>query len=124
MTITFQTLPVSTNNMYAHVGRRRFLTPKARANKEAIAWEARSQYRDKPLEGPLAVSVRFYWPTRRNHDIENAKGLFDALTGILWLDDGQIQELHSFKYYDKERPRVELTIDAAASRQQRRSLGS
>jgi Holliday junction resolvase RusA-like endonuclease len=34
----------------------------------------------------------------------------DALTGIVWLDDSQIQTAHVSKYYDKDNPRIELTI--------------
>ncbi len=98
---------------YARIARRsraHFLDPRARRCKEAIGWEARSQYRGKPLTGPLAVSVALYWPDRRKHDIDNIKVLLDALTGIVWEDDGQIVELHTTKVFDKEKPRVEVTI--------------
>lgn len=110
MTLTFETLPLGTNNLYAHVGRQRFLTPKARANKEALAWEARSQFRGKPLSGPLAVEVQLFWPDRRKHDIDNIKVLLDSLTGIVWEDDGQIVDAHLIKEFDRERPRVELRV--------------
>jgi Holliday junction resolvase RusA-like endonuclease len=112
MTLRFTTLPPSTNNLYVNSGKRRFLNPKARAAKEAIGWEARAQYRGEPLEGPLAVKVALWWPDKRNHDIDNIKALLDALTGILWLDDGQINDLHITKGYDKAQPRVEMTIVA------------
>ncbi len=54
--------------------------------------------------------MALYWPDRRKHDIDNIKVLLDALTGIVWEDDGQIVELHTTKVFDKEKPRVEVTI--------------
>lgn len=110
MTLKLSTLPLSTNNLYANGARGRFLTPKGRANKEAMGWEARSQYQGEPLTGPLKVSVALYWPTKRNHDIDNIKGLLDALTDVVWEDDGQIGDLHIRKFYDKANPRVEMEV--------------
>jgi crossover junction endodeoxyribonuclease RusA len=108
--VTLKTLPLSTNHLYAQRGAQRFLTSKARTNKEAMGWEARAQLKGKPLEGPLALDVCLYWPDRRKHDVDNIKSLLDALTGILWLDDGQIEDLRVRKYYDKKAPRVELEL--------------
>lgn len=105
--ITLKTLPLSTNRMYQG---RRFLTKDAKTNKEAIGWEARAGYRGKPLESTLRVQIALWWPDRRNHDLDNIKGLLDALTGILWLDDGQITDLHITKGIDKENPRVEISL--------------
>lgn len=81
-----------------------------------MAWEARYQYRGAPLEGPLELFIALWWPTKRNHDVDNVKGLLDALTGILWHDDGQIESLHIRKGYDKATPRVELTVQALQER--------
>jgi Holliday junction resolvase RusA-like endonuclease len=65
---------------------------------------------NKPLEEPLAVSVALYWPDRGKHDVDNIKALLDALTGILWLDDGQIADLCISKRYDPDRPQAELSL--------------
>jgi Holliday junction resolvase RusA-like endonuclease len=113
MTLRFLTLPVSTNHLYMQHGSRRFMDPRAARNKEAIGWEARGQYRGKPLEGDLAVKLALYWPDRRKHDVDNIKGFLDALTGILWEDDGQITDLHITKAYDKKEPRAELAVVGA-----------
>ena len=113
MRLTILTLPISTNNLYAHVGRRRFLLPRARDNKETMALEMRTQYRGKPLEGSLEADVTIYWPDKRKHDADNVKALLDSATGILWLDDSQITDLHSRKRYDKTNPRVELSVEPA-----------
>jgi len=74
------------------------------------------------MGGPLAVpgqaagggaqgQVALYWPDRRNRDVDNIKSLLDACTGILWLVDGQIIDLHLTKAIDRINPRVEMTIN-------------
>lgn len=105
--ITFTTFPVSTNNMYFG---RRIMTKQARDKKEAIAWEARGQHIGDPLDGDLHVRIEFYYPNKRNRDIDNIKGLLDALTSIVWLDDGQITQLELTKHVDAKNPRIELSI--------------
>jgi Holliday junction resolvase RusA-like endonuclease len=87
-----------------------FMSKNVRDAKDDIGWETREQYRGEPLAGPLKVEIRLYWPDRRKHDVDNIKALLDALNGILWLDDGQIMDLHTTKAFDKEDPRVEMQI--------------
>jgi crossover junction endodeoxyribonuclease RusA len=91
---------------------RRFLTNDAKENKESIGWEARMQYRGKPISDPVVVKVSLWWSDRRRHDLDNIKGLLDALTGILWDDDSQIVELLITKGVDKQNPRVEIEFQA------------
>lgn len=111
MKMLFKTFPLSTNSLYAHVGRRRFLTKAARENKEVLAWEARAQFKGLPTAGLLSVKLYFFWPNARNHDVDNVKSLLDALTGIVWMDDGQITELYIHKTIDKANPRLEVEVD-------------
>lgn len=113
MRIFLQTMPPSTNHLYRRTSRGVSLLDSVRQAKEDIGWEARSQFHGEPMEGPLAVSVALYWADRRKHDIDNIKALLDALTGILWLDDGQIVDLHTRKHFDKENPRVEIDVEFA-----------
>lgn len=87
-----------------------YIQPRVRAAKDAIAWEARSQYRGKPLSGPIAVEVSLFWGDRRKHDWDNNKAFFDALNGIVWEDDGQIKDAHILVEYDKTEPRVEMRV--------------
>lgn len=87
-----------------------YLLPKVREAKDAIGWEARSQYHGEPLTGPLQVSIELYWPDRRKHDIDNIKVLLDALSGIVWEDDGLIVDLRIRKFYDKGNPHVDLEV--------------
>jgi crossover junction endodeoxyribonuclease RusA len=110
VTIKLLTLPISTNLLHGVFKGRKILSAKGRENKEAMAWEARQQYRGQPISAPISVTVELRWPTRRNHDLDNIKSLLDAMTGILWDDDGQIEELHITKCYDKANPGVTLTL--------------
>ena len=103
-------MPLTTNSLYAHTGRYRFMTSKGKDNKEAIALEARQQYRGKPLVCLLKVKIALWWGDKRKRDIDNIKVLLDALTSILWVDDSQIIKLEIAKGYDKENPRVEMEV--------------
>ena len=50
-------------------------------------------YRGEPLKGPLEVKIVLWWPDRRKHHVDNFKAILDALTSIVWQDDGQIESL-------------------------------
>ena len=63
------------------------------------------------FECPVKAEYKFYLPDRRHRDLDNcAKGISDALEGVLFKNDIQIEELHLYKYVDKENPRVEVVI--------------
>jgi Holliday junction resolvase RusA-like endonuclease len=52
-----------------------------------------------------------YFGTKRRADIDNFNKLsLDALTGIAYDDDSQVAELHLYRAYDKNRPRIEVQI--------------
>lgn len=89
---------------------RTYLTERAKLFKEQTGWEARIQYKGKPLTGPLSVEVALFWPTRAKHDLDNLKALYDALNGIIYEDDGQIQQLVVAKAVDAEDPHVEMRV--------------
>ena len=64
--------------------------------------------------GDLSVTLRFYRANRIRCDIDNLiKSVADSLNGVIWDDDDQIVELHATKNYDKDRPRVEITVEPA-----------
>lgn len=108
MHLTLKTFPLSTNQLHGVYKGRKILSVKGRANKEDMGWELRSQYRGIPLKGSICLQIELFWPTRRNHDLDNIKSLLDACTGILWEDDGQVVDLHVHKEFSKENPRVEI----------------
>ncbi|MES2212204.1 MAG: RusA family crossover junction endodeoxyribonuclease [Pseudomonadota bacterium] len=113
--IILKTLPLSINQSYKSGKGVFYKSQKAKETQEAIQWEMRAQYRGKPLTGPLKISLTFFWPDMRRHDIDGPlKGLFDAGNGILYEDDSQIVWLRDItKVVDEERPRVEMLLSEA-----------
>jgi hypothetical protein len=70
------------------------MTKAGRDRKEQYQWEARAQWRGKPLEGDIAVDIALYFGTKRRADPDNFNKLsLHALTGIVWQDDSQIADL-------------------------------
>lgn len=107
--------PKSTNNIYRYACRGNYpsmyMTKTGKDIKKQYQWEAKSQWKMNPLKGELTVNVILYFGTKRTHDIDNySKILLDSLTDIVWEDDKQITELNIVKEYDKERPRIEVTV--------------
>jgi len=50
-------------------------------------------------ENKISVKLIFYFPDKRRHDVDNFQKLtLDALTGLAWKDDSQIQMITSMKY--------------------------
>lgn len=79
--------------------------------KEDYQWQIKSQYHGPVLTSPLSVEMTIYFGTKRRADIDNFnKLIFDAMSGLVYEDDCQIEKLCIDKKYDKENPRVELVI--------------
>jgi Holliday junction resolvase RusA-like endonuclease len=109
--------PKSTQHIYRNTCRGGFsttyMTAEGKALKEQYQWEARSQWKGKPLEGDIEVSITLYFGTRRRADLDNFNKLsLDALTGIAYLDDSQIAKLTIARGYDKKRPRIVVVVAA------------
>jgi Holliday junction resolvase RusA-like endonuclease len=85
------------------------LSREARAYKEAVAKVAPRC----GFDGPLSLTLAIYRP-RRIGDIDNGlKALFDSMTGLVYVDDGQICRLEVERFDDKANPRVEVTVRPA-----------
>jgi crossover junction endodeoxyribonuclease RusA len=88
----------------------RFMTAEGKAYKEQCGWEAKTQWNYGVQKRAFAIRVDFFFKTRRKRDLDNQnKIILDALTGIVYEDDSQIDELHLVRHLDTERPRVEIT---------------
>ena len=62
----------------------------------------------------MSVKMALYHGDHRKRDIDNFNKLvFDALSGIAFLDDSQVVELTIIKAYDKSAPRVELEFSTS-----------
>jgi len=83
----------------------------ARERKEHYQFEAREQWREKPLEGNVKLDIWLYFGDRRKRDYDNfGKLMNDALTNIVWHDDSQVNDARIRLSYDKKNPRIEITI--------------
>ena len=92
------------------------MTAEGKALKEQYQWEARAQWKGKPLEGDIEVSITLYFGTKRRADLDNFNKLsLDALTGIAYLDDSQIAKRTIARGYDKARPRIEVSLKSSCS---------
>lgn len=103
--------------------------PASREYKKLVMVYASKNRPDKLFEGYVEVEMHIYKRTlksfskKKKIDAENkkirpktkpdadnyAKGILDAMKGIIWQDDGQVTDLIARKYYS-ERPRVEVLI--------------
>lgn len=111
MTLTLP-YPPSVNSMYATFRGRRILSREGRAFKKQVATIAGNI---TPVSDPFAVDVKIYRP-RKSGDLDNTlKALLDSLTGVVWVDDSQIVEIHATRHEDKGNPRAEITISKVAA---------
>lgn len=115
MKIILKGRPMSNNGIYRTMCRGnfpcRYLTPKGKTLKEDYQWQAKTQYKDEPMEGTLMVVIRTYHDNRRKNDWDNFHKLsMDALTGIVYKDDSQIEQAIVTKYYDHDNPRIEIEV--------------
>lgn len=107
--------PMSNNGIYKTMCRgnfpNRYLSAKGKALKEDYQWQAKKQWRSKPLQCPITVVIDTYHDNHRKNDWDNFHKLsMDALTGIAYVDDSQIEQAIVSKHYDKENPRIEIEI--------------
>jgi crossover junction endodeoxyribonuclease RusA len=85
------------------------MTAEGKALKEQYQWEASAQWKGKPIEGDIEISITLYFGTKRRADLDNFNKLsLDALTGIVYQDDSQIARLTIVRHYDKAKPRIQI----------------
>ncbi|HXI16819.1 MAG TPA: RusA family crossover junction endodeoxyribonuclease [Chloroflexota bacterium] len=112
--------PISKNRIHRRVGRLTILSREARDYRLHVSLCAISQLAetaggaDWPIVGPVSVTLTFYRP-RKTGDLDGRiPWLLDCLQGVGYADDKQVVALHCYRRDDKERPRVEVTIEPAA----------
>ena len=100
-------VPPSANRYWTLKRNRIVVTEEARAYKQEVYFQLH-QY--EPLTGDVAVNFTVFRPAKRG-DLDNyTKVMFDALNGLVWTDDKQVIEIHSFREDDKMNPRVEFLV--------------
>jgi Holliday junction resolvase RusA-like endonuclease len=103
--------PRSTNNIYKKTNFGIYMSKAGRQLKQSYVEQAIEQWDGAPWECDLEIWIEIYFGTKRKSDWDNFHKLsMDALTGIVWIDDSQIQVAHVSKFYSKEDPRIEITI--------------
>lgn len=116
MDIILKGEPKSTNNIYRYRNAGSFIqsymSKEGKEIKASYIEQVKEQWGDKPmLTGPLEIWIELFFGTKRVHDWDNFHKLsMDALTGIVWEDDSQIEEAHVSKRYEKGNARIEITI--------------
>ena len=92
--------------------------PKCAKFKDDVAMLVKSLRRESALYiGELEVTIAVYRnftkaTNQRFGDADNlAKGILDALNGIVWTDDRQITALHVFKFVTDSKPYIEVTVE-------------
>lgn len=116
--------PRSTQHCYKYTcvggSPRGYMSADCKALKEDYFWQAKSQWKHPLITEPVSIDVTLYFKTRRTHDIDNyGKLLLDSLTGIVWEDDGQVEEMRVRKTYSKENPRIEINITKYGNREEK-----
>lgn len=94
-------MPPSAGSRFAVYKGRMILTAKARAWKQSAEWDVRKQYQGQPIKGRVQVTLTLHPAAnkdgsarRRVMDRDNAcKATLDALNGIVYMDDSQIDPL-------------------------------
>ena len=93
---TVPDFPPSVNHYWMTSGKRRYLSEEGRAWQKLVWYTSRTLPLDKWMHfnSPLGMEVTFTFPDNRLRDVDNyLKGTLDALTGIFYKDDSQIQKL-------------------------------
>ena len=132
MKLTFEIEPVEQARPRAtktRKGIRLYDPQKVSTYKKQLGMMCKFQYKDKPLDGPLIVSLKFYRHVQSSAskkerklrlsgahrpivkpDTDNyIKSTLDGLNGLLWEDDNQIVKIVAEKYYS-DHPRVEIEV--------------
>jgi len=114
-TLILEGEPKSTGSIYRSMCRGNFpstyMTNEGKALKESYQWQAKSQWKNKPLTGDLEIDIKIFFGTKRKSDWDNFHKLsMDSLTGTVWVDDSQVQRAIVEKHYDKNNPRIEIIV--------------
>jgi crossover junction endodeoxyribonuclease RusA len=104
--------PPSINHYYIRKGRAVLLNEKAAAYRMEAGLKANQQVKEC-LTGDVKVTIQLYRPAYAP-DIDNGlKAVLDALNGIAYEDDGNITELHVYRYDNSHEPCVLVGVEKA-----------
>lgn len=88
------------------------LSEEARWYRECCQFACSNEWDGPPLTGKVSIHADCFFPNARG-DLDNRiKQLLDGMQGTILTNDSQVWDLRLVRHTDKERPRVELTIEA------------
>lgn len=106
-------VPPSANRYWRTVVNRKSLRAMTFVSIEAMEYKATVRALaqiDRPTDEEVIVTVKWFRAIRSG-DLDNRiKCLLDALEGVVYENDKQICEMHTYRFDDPKRPRVEVEI--------------
>jgi crossover junction endodeoxyribonuclease RusA len=77
-----------------------------------MQWEIKALWGNSArLAGSVELNVLMYFGDERKRDIDAyLKIVLDALSGIVYEDDSQIEAMHVYKSVEKSNPRIEIQV--------------
>lgn len=108
--IILKTLPVALNATYKRGRDSFYKSTEAKDAQDAMAWEAKAQWKGRPLKGAVSLEIDLYYPDKRKDWDGGLKAISDALEGICYANDRQVEEAVIHKYCDPQSPRIEIVI--------------
>ena len=114
-------LPPSINKQYATVNGRRVLSATGRCYKQTIGQFVMTTLAAHSSQGRaflhaahdhyLSLTIHFYFSTLLRRDLDGGlKIAQDALCEAMRLNDNRILELHLYKSFDRDHPRLECAL--------------
>ena len=83
---------------------------KMQAVKALHEWDDEN-FGDWDTSARFEVSMFFFFPDRRNRDLDNCvKSITDALNKVVYDDDRQIDEIHAVRDVDRHNPRTVVVV--------------
>lgn len=91
-------MPPALNHLYVNIPRKgRVLSYKGSDWKKGAGWEARQHWKGEPSKAPFTVSIELHVKHVRDID-SSSKLLLDAMQGIVYENDTQVDELNIRRY--------------------------
>ena len=100
-------LPPSVNRYWRVWNNRVVVTEEAKNYKKEVFYKLNHL---EPLRGDIIINFTVFRKIRRG-DLDNfMKVMLDAFSGVIYLDDSQIIEIHAFREDDASNPRVHVYV--------------
>lgn len=107
-------LPPSANRYWRYGRGRVYPSPEAEQYKQTVARLGLAA-QVRPFRGPCRLTVLRFWFASRRRDIDSGiKVLLDALQGVAYVNDRQIEAVPGWeREIDRDNPRVVVRVEAA-----------